>query len=159
VSVGVNVPNTSYNLYVAGTANITGVTTGASFISSSKMTISSGTMTEIATNQRGGLFADGVAFSNPATRNDQGWIRCLGTSESDTVLEIATGDDSGSGEQIKARQYNTSSAVVHEMTLLDTSGHTAVPGNLTIGSGTTGASGTVKLVMNTSTNSLDFVFY
>ena len=44
------------------------------------------------------------------------------------------------------------------MTLLDTSGHTAVSGNLTIGSSTTDAENTVKLVMNTTLNCLDFVF-
>ena len=39
VTIGENIPNTSYNLHVAGTANITGTTTGSYFISSSKMTI------------------------------------------------------------------------------------------------------------------------
>lgn len=139
-------------------ATFTGAVTGTYYLSTTKMTVTGGKVTEISTAPRGGLFADGVAFSNPATRNDEGWIRVLGTGETDTVLEIATGDDGGSGEQIKARQYNTSNAVVHEMTLLDAAGNTAVPGSLTIGSGTTDAANTVKLVMNKTLGCLDFVF-
>ena len=41
------------------------------------------------------LYADGIAITNPATNNDAGWIRLLGTSESNTVLEIGTSDDAG----------------------------------------------------------------
>ena len=67
------------------------------------------------------LFGDGLAISNPTTANDVGWIRVLGTGESDTVLEIATGDDGGTatGEKIVVRQYNTSNAVAKEAVLLD----------------------------------------
>ena len=120
----------------------TGAVTGTYYLSTAKMTLSGGKITEIATAPRTGLFADGIAISNPATRNDEGWIRMLGTGESDSVLEIATGDDSGTGEQIKVRQYNTSSVVVHELTLLDTSGNTAISGSLTIGSSTSAAANT-----------------
>lgn len=130
----------------------TGFTTSPYYIGTAKMSISSGKMSEIATAPRGGLFADGVAFSNPATRNDQGWIRVLGTGESDTVLEIATGDDgAGAGEQIVARKYNTSSAAVYEMKLLDTAGNTTIPGTFKIANG-------VTLQYSTTTKSLDFVF-
>lgn len=51
------------------------------------------------------------------------------------VMEIATGDDAGAGEQIVVRQYNTSNAVARELILLDTSGNTSVPGQLTAPSG------------------------
>lgn len=64
------------------------------------------------------LMGDGLWISNPAIKNDQGWIRMLGTGESDSVLEIATGDDGGAGESIVARQYNTSNAVSHELVLM-----------------------------------------
>ena len=95
-----------------------------------KMTLSAGKITQL-TAGTAMLFADGVAISNPATANDVGWIRVLGTGESDTVMEIATGDDGGAGEQIVVRQYNTSSAVVNEATLLDKSGNTTFPKNVT----------------------------
>ena len=129
----------------------TGVTTSPYYLSTSKMNIPNGKVTEIATAPRGGLFADGVAFSNPTTRNDAGWVRVLGTGESDTVLEIATGDDSGAGEQIVCRQYNTSSTVARELKLLDTSGNTSIPGTFKIADG-------VTLQYSTTTKSLDFVF-
>jgi hypothetical protein len=95
-----------------------------------KMTLSAGKITQL-TAGTAMLFADGVAISNPATANDVGWIRVLGTGESDTVMEIATGDDGGAGEQIVVRQYNTSSTVVNEATLLDKSGNTTFPKNVT----------------------------
>lgn len=78
------------------------------------------------------LYGNALYITNPTTTNDQGWIRVLGTGESDTVLEIATGDDGGAGEQIVCRQYNTSNAVARELKLLDTSGNTTLPGNLYI---------------------------
>lgn len=53
------------------------------------------------------IYKDGIAISNPATKNDAGWIRVTGTDENDTVLEIATGDDSGKGETIMFRGYGT----------------------------------------------------
>lgn len=134
----------------------TGAVTGTYYLATAKMTSAGGKMSEISTNPRGGLFADGIAMSNPTTRNDEGWIRMLGTGESDSVLEIATGDDAS--EQIKVRQYNTSNAIIHESTLLDASGNTALSGRLTIGSSTSAAANTCQLVMNTSTHSLDFVF-
>lgn len=95
-----------------------------------KMTLSSGKITQL-TAGTAMLFADGVAISNPTTANDVGWIRVLGSGESDTVMEIATGDDGGAGEQIVVRQYNTSSAVVNEATLLDKSGNTTFPKTVT----------------------------
>ena len=115
------------------------------------MDISAGKIGTLTTAPRGGLYSDGVGFTNPATRNDVGWLRVLGTAETDTVFEIATGDDGGSGEQIVARQYNTSTAVVREMKLLDTAGNTSIPGKFTIASKAT-------LEYNNSTASLDFVF-
>lgn len=73
------------------------------------------------------LFSNGIAIANPGltAANDVGWIRCTGRTESNTVLEIATGDDGV--EQIVARQYNTSSQIVAELILLDnTTDHKSV---------------------------------
>lgn len=75
-------------------------------------------------NGRSQLMGDGLWISNPATKNDQGWVRMLGTGETDSVLEIATGDDGGAGERIVVRQYNTANAVAHELVLLGNSGQT-----------------------------------
>ena len=82
------------------------------------------------------LFSDGVAFATPGltVANDVGWIRMLGTSEADGVLEIATGDDGGTanGEAIVARQYNTSNVITHEATLLaKQTGATSFPVSVT----------------------------
>lgn len=94
---------------------------GTILCATSKMPLASGKVTSL----KGGtsrVYSDGIAISNPATPNDVGWIRVTGTGESDTVLEIATGDDGGTGEQIVIRQYNTSNTVARYLTLLDTAG-------------------------------------
>ncbi len=73
------------------------------------------------------LMGDGLWISNPEIKTDQGWIRMLGTGETDSVLEIATGDDGGNGgteERIVVRQYNTANGVAHELVLLEKDGHT-----------------------------------
>ena len=79
------------------------------------------------------LYSNGIAISNPVTANDVGFIRVVGTGESDTVLEIATGDDGGNStaEKIVARQYNTSNAIVREAVLLNTNGTTSFPVSVT----------------------------
>lgn len=96
------------------------------------MPLSAGKVTSLAAGTTE-IFKDGIAISNPATSNDVGWMRVTGTGESDTVLEIATGDDGGgtTAETIVVRQYNTSNAVAHEAKLLDPSGNTGFPGNVT----------------------------
>lgn len=83
------------------------------------------------------LFANGIAFGHPALSpsNDVGWLRILGTTESDTVFEIATGDDGGTatGEKIVVRQYNTSNVVAKEAVLLDKqTGATSFPTSLSV---------------------------
>jgi len=82
------------------------------------------------------LFSDGIAFAHPAltVSNDVGWLRILGTSESDTIFEIATGDDGGTatGEKIVVRQYNASNAIAKEAVLLDKqTGATSFPVSVT----------------------------
>ena len=63
----------------------------------------------------GVLGANGVAFTSPSTPNDCGWMRVVGTDESDTVLELATGDDGGAGESIHFRGYNTSNGISYDV--------------------------------------------
>lgn len=95
---------------------------GTKFIAyKTKMPLAGGLIAELEANTSR-LYGDGLAISNPATKNDIGWIRVTGTGEADTVLELATGNDGGAGEQIVVRQYNTSNAVANQITLLDTTG-------------------------------------
>ena len=95
---------------------------GTKFIAyKTKMPLAGGLIAELEANTSR-LYGDGLAISNPATKNDIGWIRVTGTGEADTVLELATGDDGGAGEQIVVRQYNTSNTVTNQITLLDTTG-------------------------------------
>lgn len=102
-------------------------------VATSPMTTSAGKVSGFDTGQMG-IFSNGIAISNPGTINDQGWIRMLGTGESDSVLEIATGDDGGDSatcEQIVVRQYNTKNAIAKQATLLDTAGKTTFPVSVT----------------------------
>lgn len=68
---------------------------------------------------RAKLFTNGIAISNPATANDQGWLRMTGTGESDSILELGIGDDGLAGEQVQVTSYNTSSAITHNLILLE----------------------------------------
>lgn len=94
---------------------------GAILCATNKMPLASGKVTSLKSGTSR-VYSDGIAISNPATANDVGWIRVTGTGENDTVLEIGTGDDGGTGEQIVVRQYNTSNTVARYLTLLDTAG-------------------------------------
>lgn len=110
------------------------------------------------------LYGDGLAISNPTTSNDVGWLRVLGTGESDTVFEIATGDDGASGESIVARQYNTANSVAHSMTLLDkATGNTIVEKMIVNDTAPTVAfnisnAEKAHIVYNSTDESIDFVF-
>ena len=121
--------------------------TGRVVFNNVSMPISAGKVTSLAAGTTE-IFKDGIAISNPATFYDVGWIRVLGTGESDTVLEIATGDDGGgsTAEKIVARQYNTSSVVANEAVILNTDGNTSFPKNVSANwltvQGTTAATNT-----------------
>lgn len=86
---------------------------GKLIISDTTMPISGGKISDMSSGTTE-LYRDGIAISNPATANDVGWIRVKGTDESDTILEIATGDDGGAGELIVFRGYNTSNQIAYE---------------------------------------------
>lgn len=131
-------------------ATFTGAITTPYLVSNTQMTLSSGKVSGLAT-KTSRLYADALAISNPTTANDVGWIRVTGTGESDTVMEIATGDDGGAGEQIVVRQYNASNAIAREMKLLDTSGNTSIPGSINIGGG-------VTLQFDSGDGCLNFIF-
>lgn len=91
------------------------------------------------TSKRGvRIYSNAIAFADPYngnSNNDAGWIRHLETTGNSGTLEIATGDDGN--ESIVVRKYNTSSAVVKEAYLLNSSGNTTFPG-------TVSASGFIK---------------
>ena len=127
-------------LLVSGGAGIGGRVTAQEFNATRQMVLSAG---KVYSNISGSnvllpakttaMYANGIAIANPGltAANDVGWIRVLGTAETDMVLEIATGDDGGSGEQIVARQYNTSNAIAHEAVLLSKTGATSFPVSVT----------------------------
>lgn len=116
--------NESGDMSIPGNITASGVLTGTT-----AMTLSAGRVSGLSAGQTR-VYGNGVAISNPATANDVGFIRVTGTGESDTVLEIATGDDSGTGEQIVCRQYSTSNTVAHELTLMNADGDTVTAGNI-----------------------------
>lgn len=104
---------------------MTGNLTAPTYIATQKMVVGSTGLVDLTAAGTTRLYADGLAISNPTTKNDDAWIRVTGTGESDTFLEIATGDDAGgsTAEQIVVRQYG-SSGLAHEIKLLDGSGNT-----------------------------------
>ena len=120
---------------ISGGAGIAGRVTASEINATRTMVVSAG---KVYSNISGSnvilpaktsmLFANGLAIANPglAAANDVGWIRVTGTSESDMVLEIATGDDAGAGEAITVRQYNTSNAIAKEIYLLNTDGNSVM---------------------------------
>ena len=75
----------------------------------------------------GRLYANGAAFSNPQTANNTIWLRVSGTDTTDTTGEIAMGNTPG---VLYVRQYDSSGAVAKEATLLDKSGNTVFPGEV-----------------------------
>ena len=113
------------------------LTAGRLAVSTNKMVVSAGKVYSAISGsnviQPGGttsMYSDGIAITNPTTPNDVAWMRVLGTGETDTLLEIATGDDGGSGETIHVRQYNTSNTIVKDITLLDTEGNSIFPNTI-----------------------------
>lgn len=102
--------------------------TAPTYIATQRMVVASSGLVDLTAAGTTRLYADGLAISNPGTRNDQAWIRVTGTSELNTVLEIATGDDGGGAadtgpEQIIVRQYG-SKGIANEIKLLDSEGIT-----------------------------------
>ncbi len=86
---------------------------------------------DIATGGKEGtsrLYKNALVITNPGTTNDRGWMRVTGTNETDTVLEIATGDDGR--EEIVARQYKNSNTPIREAKILDKDGNTKFPNNV-----------------------------
>lgn len=76
------------------------------------------------------ICGNGVIISNPATFNDQGWIRVTGTGENDTCFEIGTGDDGAIDFNIHFRQYDTSNNVTNDIVLPKDSGTVALTKNI-----------------------------
>ena len=91
---------------------------------SSQMSLSAGKVAALTTGTSR-VYGNGFVMSNPATANDQGWIRVTGTGESDTVMEIATGDDANGSEQIVFRRYNASNAVQRQFNIFNANGNSS----------------------------------
>lgn len=129
-----------------GDSNFPGIVNASQFkASGTNMNISGGLVTQLETGTTR-IFKNGIAISNPATKNDQGWIRVTGSGESDTILEIATGDDGGTGEQIVVRQYNTSNNIARQAILLNTSGNTSFPGTVSASAFSGNATSATKIL-------------
>lgn len=72
-----------------------------------------------------------IRFQNTKVANDYGRIKLLGSASNAGELEIATADDTN--EPIHVRQYSGNFATVKRtLTLLDGSGNTSLPGDLTV---------------------------
>lgn len=115
----------------------------SSLIGSAAMTLTSGKFPNLTAN-RSYLYANGLAITNPGTPNDQGWVRVIGSGETDTVLEIATGDDGNNTtatqrEQIAVRQYGSTNVPIREIKLFDQAGDTIHYNRFRINNNTTTA--------------------
>ena len=66
---------------------------------------------------QGMIFSNAIGFTNSGVATDVGWMRVLGTAEENTILELATGDDGGSGESIHFRGYTTSGTIGYDVTV------------------------------------------
>lgn len=142
--------NAKSTLTVAGTANLNGsaFVNGNIRVAGQSFTLSAGLCPQVTEANTMRLFRNGLVISNPGIRNDQGWIRMTGSSESDSVLEIAVGDDgpdSTIGEQIVVRKYNTSNNITNQIILFDKVGNTSFPGTTTIGGNLTVNGGTTTV--------------
>jgi hypothetical protein len=76
------------------------------------------------------LTGNALIFSNPATANDQAWIRITGTGESDTALEIATGDDGSTDFNVHFKGYNTNNTAAVDIVMPKKSGTVALTSDL-----------------------------
>lgn len=115
-----NAATVTNGVYTTG-STMTGNLIAPSFRASRNMVLSSGRVydnisgSNVLINVGTTIFKNGIAITNPTTANDVAWLRVTGTGELDTVLEIATGDDAGSGETIVFRGYNTSNNVSYQV--------------------------------------------
>lgn len=156
-----NTVATTVNAFGAATAVNIGAATGTTTIAHD-LTVNGGNINlngnAIAAQQPFITFAtqpDGVnsmyGIRGTSTVDDPWFIGAGSTGDDGGYLEIATGDNSGgtnTGGQIYVRQYDGSSpktgapwfggngSIVHQLTLLDNLGHTIIPNNLTVDSGT-----------------------
>ena len=128
--VGINDTSPSVELDVNGSLSVTGSTTLGNDVSSDSVAINSSVTTDIQ-------------FANPADNTLRGIRGTVGTNDVWGVFGLATGTSLGSliiatgddgTEPILVRQYsdNTFTTPARTLTLLDQSGHTELPGQLTV---------------------------
>jgi hypothetical protein len=81
----------------------------------------------------GSTLVDGTVskqITGTMANNDNWWIGVGGNKNDDGFVEFATNDNGI--EPIYVRQYNGASTLVNSLTLLDASGNTIIPKNLTV---------------------------
>lgn len=79
------------------------------------------------TSKRGvRIYSNAIAFADPYNRNnsDSGWVRHIEEIANRGVLEIAVGDDGD--EEIRFRKYNTSSKIISDVLVPNTTGTLAL---------------------------------
>ena len=77
------------------------------------------------------IYSNGIAFADPYngnSNNDSGWIRHIETTANTSILEIATGDDGNTSEEIRFRGYNTSDGINYDILVPKASGTLALVG-------------------------------
>jgi hypothetical protein len=100
-------------------------------------------------------FQNNIILSNPNTyirwdaNTDYAFIRFNSTSDTNSQLEIAVGDNGngtgiGTADSIVVNQYAPNGAIARTLQLLNGSGNTVIPGNTTV-SGTLTVTGTTTL--------------
>jgi hypothetical protein len=99
-----------------------------------RMSLVSGMPSGLAynTSKRGvRIYSNAIAFADPYNgnnNNDSGWIRHIEETANSGVLEIAVGDDGN--EEIRFRRYNTSSNIVSDVLVPNTTGTLALTSQL-----------------------------
>lgn len=81
----------------------------------------------------GSTLVDGTVskqITGTMANNDNWWIGVGGNKNDDGFVEFATNDNGN--EPIYVRQYNSSNTLINSLTLLDASGNTIIPKNLTV---------------------------
>ena len=101
------------------------------------------TATKVAGATTGGTATADIISATMAD-NDFARFRIGGTASDGGWLEIATGDNGN--EPIYIRQYTGTSSITNELTLLDASGNTTIPGSLTV-SGNITVTGTANTLV------------
>lgn len=150
ISIGTNLPNTSYNLYVNGTTNITGNTTIGGTLQTNITSATAGVNANTANSSTAGglsLYSTnpdqyGIIFRGTSQKGKHGYV----TSDWATYFTMNNSDSRG---WIFNKQSNVAS--------ISGAGNAVFNGSVTVGGNAENTSG-CRLTYNSTTQSLDFVF-